>query len=521
MVLRDPRTLPKHPVTGQVLVAGMFAGSKKNGAQRLLLDRRPANAIEERLVGEPLPFAGDFVRFELGPGEVVRTSLRDGKDQYYVLDPGDARVAWQAFGHPVDNDWFPEDAIPGAPWLQPCFTGLMQGDHNAADIAEAVGRAILCRSGAFPEEDLMPADRGPRMRSDFGRSPALVSDLYIDDAGVIALCSPLIRAPCARRTARAAAALTAAGIEVHEQKGHDDELDSMVWGGAFYRHLVSAERARLCEIDVLSWSIAAGSAVVPAALASLLGYWSHAMLFRRPAFSVLQDAYVLARNPAVGAVRLPQSVRSELLLLACLVPLLSSDLRAPVCTTIVATDATVTRGAAVSASVPRDTARRLFAGAEFRGTDARLIDRIDIPDASAAMPADPDLAAVLAEWPWKVCAAYDMEPDHINAQELRVFVSLVVRRCRSAANAGQRLVALLDNQAATGAAAKGRSSSRRMNRLLRRLGAFLMAADLYIAPKYLPSAVNPADPPSRRKSLIAWLARARRGHSASYKSGED
>ena len=110
-------------------------------------------------------------------------------------------------------------------------------------------------------------------------------------------------------------------------------------------------------------------------------------------------------------------------------------------------------------------------------------------------------------------AAYDMEPDHINAQELRVFVGLIVRRCRSAANAGQRLVGLLDNQAVTGAAAKGRSSSRRMDRLLRRLGAFLMAGDVYIAPKYVPSGVNPADPPTRHRSLRAWLRRKRRGHT--------
>ena len=39
--------------------------------------------------------------------------------------------------------------------------------------------------------------------------------------------------------------------------------------------------------------------------------------------------------------------------------------------------------------------------------------------------------------------------------------------------------------------------------------AFLLAADVYLAPKYIPSAVNPADPPSRRRSLRAWLARMR------------
>ena len=60
-------------------------------------------------------------------------------------------------------------------------------------------------------------------------------------------------------------------VEVHETKGHDDELASVVWGAAFYRHIVSAERGRLSEIDVLSWSMACANTVVPATLASLLG----------------------------------------------------------------------------------------------------------------------------------------------------------------------------------------------------------------------------------------------------------
>ena len=126
---------------------------------------------------------------------------------------------------------------------------------------------------------------------------------------------------------------------------------------------------------------------MPATLVTLLGYWTHALLFRRAGFSVLQDAHVAARDPSRGPIRLSQAVRTELLLLACLHPLLCSDLRAPVSGTIVATDATLTRGAAVYAAVPHDVARRLFAGAEFRGEDARLIDRFDLADEAAVPPA--------------------------------------------------------------------------------------------------------------------------------------
>ena len=351
----------------------------------------------------------------------------------------------------------------------------------------------------------MPASRGHRMRASLGGDPSIISDLYIDDAGVVAIAAPTVKSPGAQRTLAATSALRDAGVDVHDEKGHDDALDEKVWGCAFYRHIVGSERDRMTEIVALSWALAFAPAVVPEALASLIGYWSHALLFRRAGYAVLQESYAVARDPSRVPIALPLSVRDELIALACLAPLLYTDLRAPVSATVVATDATLTRGAAVSAVVPLLTARRLFSGAEFRGADARLVDRVDLPDEAAAPAADPVLAATIAAWPWQVRAAYDMDADHINAQELRALVGLIARRCRSSANFKQRLVALLDNLAACGGAAKGRSSSRRMNRLLRRLGAFLLAADIYIAPRYIPSAVNPADPPSRRRSLRAWL----------------
>ena len=272
------------------------------------------------------------------------------------------------------------------------------------------------------------------------------------------------------------------------------------------------------EIVALSWSMAFCEAVVPAALESLVGYWPHSCLFHRPAFAVLQEAYATARSTSSVPVALPGAVRDKLLVLACLAPLLATDLRAPVSSTIVATDAATgvrgsnARAGAATAKVPLSDARRLFAGGEFRGHDARLVGRAELADEDAAVPADPVLAAKLAEWPWHVRAAYGLAHDHINYLELRALVGLITRRCRSSANFGLRLVALLDNQAACGAAAKRRSSSKRLNRLLRRLCAFLLAADVYLALKYIPSAVNPADPPSRQifARLVGSHARSRR-----------
>ena len=95
--------------------------------------------------------------------------------------------------------------------------------------------------------------------------------LYIDDAGVVAIDAPTVKSPGAQRTQAATAALRDAGVEVHDEKGHDDALDQKVWGCAFYRHIVGSERERMTEIVALSGALAFAPAVVPAALASLIG----------------------------------------------------------------------------------------------------------------------------------------------------------------------------------------------------------------------------------------------------------
>ena len=96
----------------------------------------------------------------------------------------------------------------------------------------------------------------------------------------------------------------------------------------------------MVEIVALSWAMAFAPAVVPAALASLLGYWSHALLFRCAGYAVLQDSYAVARDASAGPLLLPLAVSDELLALAYLAPVLYSDLRVPVSSTVVATDAT-------------------------------------------------------------------------------------------------------------------------------------------------------------------------------------
>ena len=60
-----------------------------------------------------------------------------------------------------------------------------------------------------------------------------------------------------------------------------------------------------------------------------------------------------------------------------------------------------------------------------------------------------------------------------------------------------RLIVLVDSKVVVGAAAKGRSSSAPLNRLLRRLAALCFADWLVLHIVLIPTAHNPADAPSR------------------------
>ena len=63
---------------------------------------------------------------------------------------------------------------------------------------------------------------------------------------------------------------------------------------------------------------------------------------------------------------------------------------------------------------------------------------------------------------------------------------------------GKRLMVVLDSQVIFFALGKGRSPASRLNRLLRRLGAMVLFADVYLFPIWTLSAWNFADRPSRR-----------------------
>ncbi len=101
---------------------------------------------------------------------------------------------------------------------------------------------------------------------------------------------------------------------------------------------------------------------------------------------------------------------------------------------------------------------------------------------------------------WQEMMVWDCKPGrHINLLELGAVERLIERLSRRACS--QRLVVLVDSIVVRGCVSKGRSSSRALTFLLRRIFSMMVAADFYVVLPYTPTRLNVADDPTREASI--------------------
>ena len=115
----------------------------------------------------------------------------------------------------------------------------------------------------------------------------------------------------------------------------------------------------------------------------------------------------------------------------------------------------------------RLTLNALVRSSDYRGSDVRMdTGELIHPNQSPCRSIDP------AKWTWYlILAAPYHDEEHINLLEARA-AHLVLRwRLRTPARIGSRLFRLLDSRVGIAVLCKGRSSSWKMNQLLRRVGA--------------------------------------------------
>ena len=256
-------------------------------------------------------------------------------------------------------------------------------------------------------------------------------------------------------------------------------------------------------------------------LTQLVGTWSYACSYQREALAVLDVSFVAARAlPLHRRTKPTGALLDELVALVGFMPLLESDLRAKPHLRLLASDASEEGIGACEAPISEEHWQTLFRLAEERGCHVRL----DWGDSGYAKLVDNRSAAcgiaLQSRWGvtlqiqvhkprhgialqsrWGVTLQIQVhKPRHINLLELEGVFRILEQVAGSGVRRA-RILILVDSQVTLGAVSKGRSSSRRVNYWLRRIGGLCLSYGLSVDLVWIPTKANPADAPSRTVSL--------------------
>ena len=242
----------------------------------------------------------------------------------------------------------------------------------------------------------------------------------------------------------------------------------------------------------------------------LLGNLISAILARKEILAFKHRIYKFAGSLSYGIwVILPVDIADEVRSLMLHSPLCVGHLRWPVRRVFFATDATPSRGGSVSVVVPSPIARSLYRGAESIGGHVRFdhspVEQLNQAQELGMCQSNQDVNELVLALPWKVRSSYSFDQTHhINLQELRAVSNEVKRYVRTAGVSllrGGRQVIFVDSAVVVGALGRCRSSSFRLNGILRSLLPFLLLGNLTLCSIWIPAGINPGDYPSRRKRL--------------------
>ena len=129
---------------------------------------------------------------------------------------------------------------------------------------------------------------------------------------------------------------------------------------------------------------------------------------------------------------------------------------------------------------------------DFRGSDVILSSQEVLAEDRQLTPY-PAFA-----WKWESVQSYAWsQPQHINVLEFTALLNYIRSIVKSKRIHSSRLFHILDSRVSSCILAKGRSSSRLLNRLCRRLTGFTLAADIYVLPLWTISKWNYSDAASR------------------------
>ena len=512
-VLVPEADLPRD-VEGRLLTGGLFCVAKNSSEDRLIYDRRPENATMERLNWAKLPSGACFTRMLLRPNQYLRGSGDDLRNYYYSLRLPSGWVRYNSVGRRVHPEVVRKQGLDPKTHFRLCFRVLGMGDKNGCCIAQATHEAVLRKHGVLdPSVQLVYGKHVP--------GGDLWEGVYLDDLLVTQRCTVPYEIPLdgsfippdaqvtdmdMEQVQLAELAYAEARLERATHKAFRAQTFFKAWGAEIdgVRGTVGAPMEVRQQLWVLIEKLVASGFACKSVLQKINGYLSFCFQYRRELYALQHHIFKhIDRMDARRWVRLPQHIADELRSCALHLPFARCSMRRRLSSTILATDATPTSGGSVLAEVPDKLASELWRRSEIRGEAVRLDRDADFMW-DAQTPSEPSkFASIVAECAsWRVVGSYTFrKTSHINLQEARALRRELIRMAANPKWKNSIVICLNDSRVVVGCMAKGRSSSFRLNGILRTLIPHLVTANLGLGLLWVETSSNIADYPSRSMPL--------------------
>ena len=461
-------------------VNGLFAVRKDDMWDRLIFDGRRCNMFFQEPPHVLLPTPEAFLGIELGPGEELFCGKNDVSNMYHHV-----RVpAWMSEYLGLPRVWSAEVGLDGpGRWVFPCLLTLPMGLSHAVRIAQVLHSAILCRALPPESRDILRLVSGIELG---------VYSSYIDDSGFLSSLRE-----CAERCMRR-------GVEALVRVGFPCKLAKQMWPGSGEVTTLTGVSLRVdgCLLPAASKFAACLLAIrnlvttgqaTSRQVSSLIGSVVWFSLLARPVLSVLGAVYDFIQAGYRDPVPIPFKVVWELSTFVALSPCLVVDLHCSPANVVMASDASLTGGGVCYARISAAEYGVLREHSQKKGWTARL-DAPELLD----LPFPQSLVDLVDRVRWKtaISTKWRFQNSITLLEGAACLRALHWLACQPSKHF-MRVPFFIDSQALLGGLVKGRSSSKRLRHILRRVASVCLSCQLRPLWLWVPSAHNPADAPSR------------------------
>eukprot|EP00435_Cladocopium_sp_Y103_P070321 s689_g35.t1 len=527
-----------HGARGRV---GSFCVSKKakevNGVlqprQRLILDCRQVNLVFRAPPVTELGSLPAVCDLFIPDGETLYISGGDIKDCFYACKlPANLRdyfcLSWDVtVGEAIDilggsyDGQFEHLRLEDT--ISPCISVFPMGFSWSFYLVQCLQVQACLNSSKQPASSIILDSRPPPPLERRG----VVSMPYCDNTHSLSLDSDVAE----QGKEELSQVLQDWGFELHEEVGatsYFQTLGGIIDGSA---GVVKPTPQRFWNLK-MAFKYAAEHPVSSDLIRRLLGHAMVVLVLNRAGISIFRSLYDFAGRDFKRKF-LWDSAARECRVFMGLLPLLVGDMRRPWSNTVTCTDASPEGYGICERSLdidvinniglwqerwrykraplehwkPREKALGMdpFKDLNTARADPRAFECSDVFERNEQFEEVPFSILSPQDWDIAMNGSWKFPNEHITLKEGRCLTLAIRRLARSSQHRGKRHLVLTDNLALAFSLGKGRSCDHSMLRINQKIGAILLACNIGLRLRWIPSELNVSDAPSRGASVTGYI----------------